>query len=565
MGAPRPPATLQEQLAPLAARLRETRATIRPVSQVIFRLKPVVGKDRFTEAVGEVLRWMDKRAGRRLPDAAWERKSFELADVGSQRTAAVALDDPRYWAARLDDADKSVPLRTWVTEIGVGVVPDGDVLFGVRLICATRGADVPFERTVPGFVRGVLRTGPADVDGIRVGTECPRVVSSEDDVEDLLWLLEKPDRRAPVIVLALPDGSADVQKTVCPAAEITQRTLGAAHVIVLSGPASFHLTDRVGRELSVFRQAVRVYRPGFSTWRDQPARHPLFLPARVETWRLERATDDGKPAFTRWLIEQILAASVHRSDRDDELPPFTVVRQMAAQAERDRLRKSGSSVVDLVRLFEEDNVKLRGELKDQREEYEGLLNAAEKEREDAQLEAQEVRAQTFGLRARIRALETRLSDLPGAAAEPPIPESLENFQDWCRKHLAGSIEIHNRALQGIKKSVYEDLPLIYRALLALRDYYVPMRLEGGKARVEAFEAACRALKIEDAPVGDALRTHRDQYTISYGGRPRLLERHLKKGKAHDEGCCFRLYYFWDDESQCVVVGWLPSHLESALT
>ena len=28
---------------------------------------------------------------------------------------------------------------------------------------------------------------------------------------------------------------------------------------------------------------------------------------------------------------------------------------------------------------------------------------------------------------------------------------------------------------------------------------------------------------------------------------------------------FRLYYFWDEDSQTVVVGWLPSHLDNSMT
>ena len=131
--------------------------------------------------------------------------------------------------------------------------------------------------------------------------------------------------------LFVPALFAPFARAVADAAELT---LGAAHVAILTGPASFHLTDRMGRELSVFRQAVRIYRPGFSRWKDQPARHPLFLPARVDAWRVEGWVEEGRPAFMGWLADQVLASSVHRADRDEELPPFNSVRLIAAQAER---------------------------------------------------------------------------------------------------------------------------------------------------------------------------------------------------------------------------------------
>ena len=112
---------INEQLAPIAPTLRDGLSVIRPVSQVTLRLRPAKGHDRFTESIRHILRWMNRRAGRSLPDVAWQGQSFELTDIGAQRTAAVALPEPQFWAARLDDADRTVPLRTWVTEIGVGM------------------------------------------------------------------------------------------------------------------------------------------------------------------------------------------------------------------------------------------------------------------------------------------------------------------------------------------------------------------------------------------------------------------------------------------------------------
>src|SRR5947209_5672596 len=101
-----PSKDMKDQLTPIAAKLREGRAVIRPVSQVTLRLLAIPGRDRFAATVDDILRWMNRRAGRTLPETAWQRESFDLSDIGAQRTAAVALREPRYWAARLDDADK---------------------------------------------------------------------------------------------------------------------------------------------------------------------------------------------------------------------------------------------------------------------------------------------------------------------------------------------------------------------------------------------------------------------------------------------------------------------------
>ena len=341
--------------------------------------------------------------------------------------------------------------------------------------------------------------------------------------------------------------------------DVQQSVLGAAHVAVITGPATFRLSDLLGKDFSVFRQAVRLYKPGFKRWRDDPYRHPLVLPERIAAW-----PDGGPKAFERWLAAQALAVTAHSADRDDALPSFTTVRQAAAQLERRAAKVAGSSDVELLALAESENQRLETELREQQETYEGLLVAAEQERENALDHEREARAQVFALRERIRALEARAAEL-GNDDDTPIPASLEDFEPWCQAHLAGQVEVHSRAVQGTKKSVFSDPTLLYRALLLLRDRYVPMKRQGGKALMDAFEQACRDLDIENSMVGEAVKRYKDEYTIQHRGQPRTLDWHLKQGSRQDRASCFRLYYLWDDEADCVVVGSMPAHLRSDLS
>lgn len=546
---------IRDQLAPIAATLREGRSIIRPVCQVTVRLRPVSGQDRYAKTVDDILRWMNRRAGRALPPAAWQRQSFELSDIGAQRTAAVALLEPRYWAARLDDADKTMPLRTWVTEIGVGVHSSGDTLFGARLICATRGLDEPFERTVPGFVKAVIASGPAELDGIQLDKE-PRLVSSSSDVADLVQVLENPQRQADVIVFALPEGSNNAADAAASATAVHAKLVGIAHVFVISGQASFDLTNRVGRELSVFHRAVRTYRPGFRAWTDQPSNHPLALPNRIAVWG-----DEGAPAFERWIVSQALASSVHVASREERLPAFNTVRQIAAQAERTKIKDAGGSDAELAKLYEQDNEQLRSELKEQKEQYDGLLASADTERDEAVREANAAKAQALDRLFRIRLLEQRLAQA-SEKEQDPVPDTLENFEHWCKDHLSGAVELVNRAYQGVRKSDYNEPQFIYRALLLMRDYYVPMRLDGSAEKRQAYLQALAGLQLEESSTGDGIKYAADTYSVQYGGTRRSLDRHLKGSNSRDRRYGFRLYFFWDDEGQVAVVGWLPSHLDN---
>lgn len=551
--------TLQAQLSAATTRMRTGRALIEPVSQVALQLQSAGDADHFQVTATVVLRWMARRAGRKMPDEAWAIRSFELAEIGAQRVTAVSLEEPRFWAARIDDADKQVPLRTWVTEVGLGDAGNGEIHFGSRLICAARGDHPEHDRTVPGFVREVMATGPFSVDGEATGWGAPQVVSTEREVEDLVSLLERFNRRLPVVVFALPDRSEDAGQTLFDVGQFLKNICVAAHVRILTAPASFALTDRMGKELSVFRRAVRMYRPGFSRWRDSPMRHPLYLPE----WVARR--EGGIEGFAQFLVNQVLAMTVAAPDREEEVPSFSTVRRIAAQVEREKLVAEGGSQADLLKLFEDDNQRLAAELKDDRERFASQLSTLEREHDLAQQQVDDLKREAFDLRERVRVLHTRLNKAAQVVPKAPTPDTTEGFEVWCREHLAGAVTLHNRAYRGVQKSKFFEAKLIYQALLLLRDTYVPMRREGGADRKAAFEEACRTLQLDDSLVGEATRTHRELYTVNYAGLPRVLDRHLKRGVAHDAARSFRLYYFWDEETETVVVGWLPSHLDNSMT
>ena len=120
--------TLKEQLASIRNRIFAKSAVVQPVSQVTFECESGDTQSAFLTAQKEVLKWVARRAGRHLPDKAWDGQTFDLADVGSQPTAAVAIEEPRYWAVRIGDNDKEIARRTWTTEIGIGIAPSSNTL-----------------------------------------------------------------------------------------------------------------------------------------------------------------------------------------------------------------------------------------------------------------------------------------------------------------------------------------------------------------------------------------------------------------------------------------------------
>jgi hypothetical protein len=498
-----------------------------------------------------------------LPRTAWLGEGFEIDDIGAQPTAAVRLRDPDYWAARLDDADKMVAQRTWTTEIGLLAHDHTLLKFGCRLLCVTRGPDETYRPTIPGLVRQIIANGSAWLDG-RVMSEDPWFVETEADVDDLVALLVDKKRTRDVHVLALPEGSTDPSETVISAKQLHLATLGASHVVILSDPASFHLTERLGKQLSVFRQAVRTYRPSFDADLDGPYAHPLVLPDWVDSWPSRHMT-----SFEGFLIDQTIRRTVTGSDLERDLPPFTQIKEISAARHYETALEGGATDRELLHLMQSELELVRASFDEEKATYDGLLMAQNEEIETVRQRERDLMGQIGSLKARQDYLES-LQQAPAAAPMShavEIPVGLADLREWSDKHLAGTVILLNRAFAGAKKSMLEDTSLVFEALLLLRDFYVPMRRMGGLDRKEAYETQCGTLGIEEATtLGEGqYGRFQDEYIVHYKGERRKLDRHLKKGRDHDERTCFRLYFFWDDDDQQVVVGWLPSHLTTRQT
>lgn len=261
------------------------------------------------------------------------------------------------------------------------------------------------------------------------------------------------------------------------------------------------------------------------------------------------------------MADHILKDTVKRSDAESDPPSFAKIRRLAAERRIERAKATNATLAERLELAEAQIVELQAEREEMEETFEGVLKSVEQERDIAQAEAETARQRTRNLRARVEMLESALASGSGPK-EPEILSALNDFEEWCDKNLAGVVEVLPRAKHAARKSKYEDPAFLYKALLLLRDYYVPMRR--GAAQMDAFKQACLDLNIEETQTfaGDRHGEHGDMYFVHYAGRRHLLDRHLKKGSTRDVRRCFRLYFFWDEDSEQAVVGWLPSHLET---
>ena len=526
------------------------------VSQVLIEVPTDFPLQTFRECRTEALRWAENRARRKLPPEAWWGHSFDLKNVGTQPVSAVAIDD--YWTARIDDADKNVPQRTWITEIGIGIDPGEEnlVTFGCRLYCRDLGENPPFSSTIPGVVMQIADNLHATADGQTISTSAWRV-HDESTVDQLVDFMLEPSRQRSVIVVASPLSD---QPPMVNADGLAKSLVGVAHVASITEDASFILTERVGREFSVFNGAVRTYRTGFFPDADQPSAHPLALYDKVRNW------SPVELSFHDFLVKKTM--EIHLSSRhiQSELPSFASIRAAASKKERERLIQQGASDSDLLQLALSENGELRQELEEEKHTSNSLISIAEGERDSINSQLDLSRQINYNLQRQIEGLQVRLAE-SGSNQDEDIPEGLDDVQSWCERHLGANVFMLNKAYRGLKSSQLEDIALIYKSFLLLRDFYVPTRRVGGVEQKRAFDDACRELGVEEAESISRSRAGEegDTYFVNYGGKRMLLDRHLRKGDARDSRYCFRLYFFWDDDEEQVVVGWLPSHLDTRST
>lgn len=153
--------------------------------------------------------------------------------------------------------------------------------------------------------------------------------------------------------------------------------------------------------------------------------------------------------------------------------------------------------------------------------------------------------------------------------EVTLPDDYESLPEWVEKNLSGRLLLLPRAVRSVKNAFYKDVSLVYNSLLLLAEEYRNMRL-GFDTGKTFFEKRISELGVE---LGGSISNvsageYEDRYFVNYptdSSSKRKLDFHLKKGNTKDDKFCMRIYFFWDEETNQVVVAHLPSHLESRMT
>lgn len=454
-----------------------------------------------------------------------EGHELSVRHLASQQVPGERLLDLRW--AHPDHHDASLG---WVTVLSL-LRHGGGLLLSVEV--AVTGlqrviAPADFSFGAPRVVGDIAR-----LRSVRLGGQPYRLVAALVDaehVEELVGELKDPLRACPIVVVSrrLHD---DLPPT--DSIELAERLAGVARVHELADKwAAFRLTEELGKPLSCFGGAVRIYWPRFDT-RADPYAHPLWMPRQLKD---ARALD--------WSMDQLCHTVFDASAFTHVEPPAVSRLRSAAEREARESARSG-------------NTKSEDDL---------LLDLIEMERrlEAAQAAVADLMQDNKTLRANAAALLAQaggpVPPPPAQAPEAAGPASVEEAVRQAELR-SGCVRYLPSAHASAAASPYRQPERVQQALAAL-DEVAALWAEtigtGKQARPlrELFKA--RGFDYADAVSQTARGKWPGEYTASYKGQDIDISPHITLG-AKSADTCISIHWAWLRDEKVAVVAHVGRH------
>lgn len=545
--------------APTRSRLSRSAGTVN-----VLALAALLGKTGSTSATAFekakklILDWLANKGFRSL-DAAGNHH-VEHADG----EVTIETDDQGIWAMRFDDRRSMEDGAIWRVE--VTLLGKGAAAISVRMaqVRSSEEAPPPVASGAPGVVSKIAQQIGLQDAGVAL-VDAAQQLKGSKDAPWFLQLLLNPHRSQPVIVISgNVDQSAD---------RLAKRLVGVAHVVRIDNTLSDSLIRNFGRDRSVYGNAVRLYRPGFTADSD-PYQHPIWaLKGQVlPKW----LTDD--------LFEQACAISLEVGDLEERAPSFQAIRNLLAEgrqaasehrlAELRRQAESlASSAEEKISRLQAINQELDAALTGQKAQNRYLLEQVTQADSELQATRRERNAALEEIRQIRYQINSQWVDEAISASGPDeesyYPDNWDELELWVEEYGQGKLFLHALAIKAAKESPFNDIPFAYKAMEYLVRYFIPMKNRDPDDDQPFLDEkrALEELGIEREPVGTALNDHRykHEYKRQYDGRTIWLDDHLKWGKGFDPATLFRLYFHYDEPTEKVVIGHLPTHLTNRIT
>lgn len=224
-----------------------------------------------------VLTWAEKSVFGAGSRAKVREEPCTFVEENGRRFDAMLDDERSAWACRLVVPDRQSAGRQWIAET-VLLEETHQVRLAMRLSCAGESDGSPIEPFVPGIMLDLVRDFDLRSRDEKL-TSTRMDVTDRESLEHLVGLIESDRRVMPVVVISATRNPGAAY--IVDADELAKRLVGLAWVYRLSYEQAFALTDRFGKQWSVFDGACRIYWTGLDRGRQTPFEHKLIFGSRL--------------------------------------------------------------------------------------------------------------------------------------------------------------------------------------------------------------------------------------------------------------------------------------------
>ena len=517
-----------------------------PVSRASFAL---TDRTAFDSAIEQSLRWIARTARSELPTDALDKKNFNFEPSnGKAAVSAIRLDDElgAIWAAKVDFfGDTTAPDRVWTTDLFVEQRQGSFARFGAQLTCQLSDSQ-GFEHSRPRVVRDIIENLAVEADDESVSNEFQLV--GENDVPSFIELIYRPHRRLPVLLVSVDvdDGAQiDISRT-------ARQLSGTAHLRKISPEAANVLSTAVGKRMSAFNGAIRLYNPGLTQDAENPFEHPLWLVPN-SGWNPRAAGE---------IARRILPLGFHDSDGDTRFWRVGLIRQTLSRAAANAAKEGSQSRLEaeVVALQEE-----RDSLSDAAKTAESLMYEANDQLAHSRAEIERLEEENHNLRNRI-SYSSQSKDLADISLTPGDVKSvfdgdptLETSLNIISSVFPNRVTILETAINSARDSFgFIHRKKAFELLWTLATLYW-QALSSGESDVTArnnFGNSYAARESEKLSSEGVRRR-----TFSYRGSSVEMMKHLKIGVKDSKFETLRVHFEWFSDEQKIIIGYCGGHLD----
>jgi hypothetical protein len=387
----------------------------------------------------------------------------------------------------------------------------------------------------PRVIRDICAKTPTYIGEMQV--QATPYVLQQGALGDLLTLLTSDLRRLPLVLLS---PYARGEPNLIDAGQLARNLAGVAVVVEIKDPEiTWDFADEIGRQLSCFNGAARIYWPGFSRESD-PRSHRLFFGAWVE---------QAGPAVASGAIERaVFAVAAFRFVPDPRIAD--VIRTVEAAQRQRELSEKKAAGDDFWEDYERDLAR---------------LHVAEEK-------IHELEAENANLRANQQVLFS-------GALTPDDPEPSPGDELISVSSVADAVELAAKRSRNVEfldtayssatESPFQRPFDIFRALIDLDEIVDAWRTQrdergsGGDLLQHLRDHGWgkrSSMHISDTTLGRFGR----HYEFEYQGKKQLFEPHITIG-ARDPNSCASIHFIFDQQREKIIVGHVGKHLPNTST